>query len=134
MQEPDQMATYRTETQQQKFNPKNQQDDINRLLNAVLSNGIYQAAAGGTFPKGNTNDRANYQKTRISISGSCGKHVPFSFAADLIPCLLLKHWIIFCKTIQPGFFSASGNLPTMNKVTNLHCDVLKSLRISCAHH
>lgn len=44
------MATDKTEKQQQKFNSKNQQDDINKLLDAIPSNGLYQTAAGRTFP------------------------------------------------------------------------------------
>lgn len=76
------MAADRTEKQQQKISTKNQQADIKKLLVAIPSNGIYQSATGGSFPKGTTNDRASCQKKSTPISGSCGKPVPFSLAAD----------------------------------------------------
>lgn len=60
IQEPDQMVAFSTEKQQQKFSPKNQHDYINRLLDAIPSNGIYQTAAEGTFLKGSTDGRASY--------------------------------------------------------------------------
>ena len=119
IQEPDQMAAFSTEKQQQKFSPKNQQNDINKLLDAIPSNGIYQTATGGTFPKGTTDSRASFQKTSTPISGSCGKPVPFSLAADSMSPVKPLDNILHGDSTR--FFSASGSLPTMSKQTN--CDV-----------
>lgn len=117
--EPDNMAT--TEKQQQKISPKNQQADINKLLDTIPSNGIYRSAAGGTFPKGTTDDRANYQKTSTPILGSCGKPVPFSLATDTMSPVKSLDNILHGDSTR--FLSASGNMPTMSKQTNLNCDV-----------
>lgn len=71
------------EVQQQKIIPKYKQPDINKLLDAIPSNRIYQSVTGETFPKGTTDDRASYIVPIISTSilGSYGKHVPFLLAA-----------------------------------------------------
>lgn len=57
---------------------------LKKLLDAIPLIGKYQTAAGGNFSKGTTYmyDRATYQKTSRPISGSCGKPVPLSLAAD----------------------------------------------------
>lgn len=77
--------------------------------------------AGGTLSKGTTDDRASYQKISTPISGSCGKPVPFSLAADSMSPVKPLDNILHGDSTR--FFSASGNLPTMSKQMELNSDV-----------
>lgn len=110
------------EVQQQKIIPKYKQPDINKLLDAILSNRIYQSVTGETFPKGTTDDRASYIVPIISTSilGSYGKHVPFLLAAY---SMSVKPFDNILHGDSTRVFSALENLATMSKRMELNSDV-----------
>lgn len=66
-QDSDKMVPGTTNKQQQQAAPKTQQAEINKLLNAIPSDGVYHSASGGAIPKVRTDDKTfvnmNYQKT-----------------------------------------------------------------------
>ena len=121
-QDSDKMVPDTTNKQQHRAAPINQQAEINKLLHAIPSDGVYHSAVGGAIPKVNTDDIAfsnmNYQKTSTPITSSSGK--PARFPSALRAMSPLKPMSSMLNAGSAPFIPSTGSLQATIKQSELN--------------
>ena len=111
-----------TTNKQHRAAPINQQAEINKLLHAIPSDGVYHSAVGGAFPKVSTDDIAfsnmNYQKTSTPITSSSGK--PARFPSALRAMSSLKPMSSMLNAGSAPFVPSTGSLQAISKQSELN--------------
>ena len=118
----DKMVPDTTNKQQHQAAPKNQQADINKLLNVIPTDGVNHSAAGGAIPKVSTDDvtfiNMNYQKTSTPITSSSGKPVRFPLALRAVSPL--KPMSSMLNAGSAPFVPSTGSLQATSKQSELN--------------